>query len=46
MFKKKKQDKFFLVQNLELLLKPFTLKQKVISWCIFIKDLIAKHKSK
>jgi hypothetical protein len=26
-----KKDKFFLVQNLELLLKPFTLKQKVIS---------------
>jgi len=41
-----KKDKFFLVQNLELLLKPFTLKQKVISWCIFIEDLIAKHKSK
>jgi len=33
-------------QNLELFLEPFTLKQKVISWCIFIKDLIAKHKSK
>jgi len=41
-----KRDKFFLVQNLKLLLKPFTLKQKVISWCIFIEDLIAKHKSK
>jgi len=33
-------------QNLELFLDPFTLKQKVISWHIFIEDLIAKHNSK
>jgi hypothetical protein len=42
----KKRDKFFLIQNLELFLEPFTLKQKVISWHIFTEDLIAKHKSK
>jgi len=41
-----KRDNFFLIQNLELFLEPFTLKQKVILWCIFIEDLIAKHKSK
>jgi hypothetical protein len=43
---KKKRDKFFLIQNLELFLEPFTSKQKVISWHIFTEDLIAKHKSK
>jgi hypothetical protein len=42
----KKKTIFFLIQNLKLFLEPFTLKQKVISWCIFIEDLIAKHKNK
>jgi hypothetical protein len=41
-----KKRQVFLIQNLELFLKPFTLKQKVISWFIFTEDLIAKHKSK
>ena len=41
-----KKRQIFLIQNLELFLEPFTLKQKVISWCIFTEDLIAKHKSK
>jgi hypothetical protein len=36
----------FLIQNLELFLEPFTLKQKVISWRIFTEGLITKHKSK
>ena len=40
MFKKRQ---IFLIQNLELFLEPFSLKQKVISWCIFTEDLIAKH---
>jgi hypothetical protein len=41
----KKRQVVFLKQNLELFLKPFTLKQKVISWHVFTEDLIAKHKS-
>ena len=40
-----KRDKILLIQNLELFLEPFTLKQNVTSWCIFTEDLIAKHKS-
>jgi hypothetical protein len=41
-----KKSQVFLIQNHELFLEPFTLKQKVISWHIFTEDLIAKHKSK
>jgi hypothetical protein len=41
-----KKRQFFLIQNLKFFLKPFTLKQKVISWRIFTEDLIAKLKSK
>ena len=42
-----KRDKFFLKQNLELFLEPFTLKTKRSSHDIFSpKDLFAKHKSK
>jgi hypothetical protein len=40
-----KRDKILLIQNLELFLEPFTLKQNVTSWSIFTEDLIAKHKS-
>jgi hypothetical protein len=41
-----KKRQVFLIQNLELFLELFTLKQKVISWCIFTEDFITKHKSK